>query len=591
MFSEEVIQRIKSENDIVDVVSEVVTLKKAGRNYLGRCPFHNEKTPSFTVSSEKQIYKCFGCGEAGNVISFVMKTKNLNFPEAVKYLAERVNIPLDEEDDNREKSESREKYKKMYDLNVQAGRYYYTNLKRSKAPYEYLKNRGITDGTIKKFGLGYALEGWQNVRNYLKQRGFSEEEILTLGLTTKNDKGNIYDRFRNRIIFPVFDVNGRVIGFGGRVLDDSKPKYLNSPETPIFHKGTNLYGLNLAVKHTTDRTIIMVEGYMDVISLSQGGVGNVVATLGTALTEAQCRLLKRYVDTVVVSFDADIAGQKATSRSITMLQNVGFDIRILQIPQGKDPDEYMRVHGKEEFIRLVDAALPIIDYKLKKAEEGIDFSRTEMRVKYLKNVVPILKKLDSLERAVYVKQISEKSGVGEDAVLRYLTKDEKKDVKIPGNHNINIEFGQKLYLEPAFLKASRTILSLALNKKINLNEYNKIEADDFTLQSHKIIFELIKSNDQLSKDELKNYIDMKTIQDSNLTKEWINIGEYKNNVNQSSLDKLINDCIKEIKKYKLEESMKNIMSRIRECESRGLVEESLSLAMRLMDIQKEMKDL
>lgn len=591
MFSEEVIQRIKSENDIVDVVSEVVTLKKAGRNYLGRCPFHNEKTPSFTVSSEKQIYKCFGCGEAGNVISFVMKTKNLNFPEAVKYLAERVNIPLEEEDDNREKSESREKYKRMYDLNVQAGRYYYTNLKRSKAPYEYLKNRGITDDTIKKFGLGYALEGWQNVRNYLKQRGFSEEEILTLGLTTKNDKGNIYDRFRNRIIFPVFDVNGRVIGFGGRVLDDSKPKYLNSPETPIFHKGTNLYGLNLAVKHTTDRTIIMVEGYMDVISLSQGGVGNVVATLGTALTEAQCRLLKRYVDTVVVSFDADIAGQKATSRSITMLQNVGFDIRILQIPQGKDPDEYMRVHGKEEFIRLVDAALPIIDYKLKKAEEGIDFSRTEMRVKYLKNVVPILKKLDSLERAVYVKQISEKSGVGEDAVLRYLTKDEKKDVKIPGNHNINIEFGQKLYLEPAFLKASRTILSLALNKKINLNEYNKIEADDFTLQSHKIIFELIKSNDQLSKDELKNYIDMKTIQDSNLTKEWINIGEYKNNVNESSLDKLINDCIKEIKKYKLEESMKNIMSRIRECESRGLVEESLSLAMRLMDIQKEMKDL
>lgn len=591
MFSEEVIQRIKSENDIVDVVSEVVTLKKAGRNYLGRCPFHSEKTPSFTVSSEKQIYKCFGCGEAGNVISFVMKTKNLNFPEAIKYLAERVNIPLDEEDDSREKSESREKYKKMYDLNVQAGRYYYTNLKRAKAPYEYLKNRGITDDTIKKFGLGYALEGWQNVRNYLKQRGFSEEEILTLGLTTKNDKGNIYDRFRNRIIFPVFDVNGRVIGFGGRVLDDSKPKYLNSPETPIFHKGTNLYGLNLAVKHTTNRTIIMVEGYMDVISLSQGGVYNVVATLGTALTEAQCRLLKRYVDTVVVSFDADIAGQKATSRSIDMLQNVGFDIKILQIPQGKDPDEYMRAHGKEEFIKLVDAALPIIDYKLKKAEEGINFSKSEMKIKYLKNVVPILKRLDSLERAVYVKQISEKSGVGEDAVLRYLTKDDKKDVKIPGNHNINIEFGQKLYLEPAFLKASRTILSLALNKKINLSEYNKIEADDFTLQSHKIIFELIKSNDQLSKDELINYIDMKTIQDSNLTKEWISIGEYKNNVNQSSLDKLINDCIKEIKKYKLEESMKNIMSRIRECESRGLVEESLSLAMRLMDIQKEMKDL
>jgi len=385
MFSEEIIQKIKEENDIVDIVSEVVTLKKTGKNYLGRCPFHNEKTPSFTVSSEKQIYKCFGCGEAGNVISFVMKTRNMAFPEAVKLLGEKVGIVVDDADSPGKSSAANEKFKRMYDINIQAARYFYTNLKRFKAPYEYLKGRGITDETIKKFGIGFALDNWQGIRSYLKQRGFSEEEILELGLTTKNEKGNIYDRFRNRIIFPVFNVSGRVIGFGGRVLDDSKPKYLNSPETPIFHKGTNLYGLNLAIKNNPARTVIMVEGYMDVISLSQQGVTNVVATLGTALTEGQCKLLKRYIDTVIVSFDSDVAGENATIRGLEILQKSGFDLKILQIPSGKDPDEFIRSFGKEKFLNLVDGALPIIDFKLRMAEKGIDFSKQEMVIKYLKS--------------------------------------------------------------------------------------------------------------------------------------------------------------------------------------------------------------
>ncbi|WP_346878654.1 MULTISPECIES: DNA primase [unclassified Clostridium] len=588
MFSEEIIQKIKEENDIVDIVSEVVTLKKTGKNYLGRCPFHNEKTPSFTVSSEKQIYKCFGCGEAGNVISFVMKTRNMAFPEAVKLLGEKVGIVVDDADSPGKSSATNEKFKRMYDINVQAARYFYTNLKRFKAPYEYLKGRGITDETIKKFGIGFSLDNWQGIRSYLKQRGFSEEEILELGLTTKNEKGNIYDRFRNRIIFPVFNVSGRVIGFGGRVLDDSKPKYLNSPETPIFHKGTNLYGLNLAIKNNPARTVIMVEGYMDVISLSQQGVTNVVATLGTALTEGQCKLLKRYIDTVIVSFDSDVAGQNATIRGLEILQKSGFDLKILQIPSGKDPDEFIRSYGREKFLNLVDGALPIIDFKLRMAEKGIDFSKQEMVIKYLKRVVSVLKDLDPLEKAVYTKQVSEKSGIGEEAIMESLDKNPNKSIENSKNHNINRKFGQKLYLEPGFVRAERTVLSLALDKRLSDKIFSNVNEDDLILKAHKVIYTIIKENNMCSKEELIKIINLQTMQDSEFTKEWIKIQEYKVDIDEGSIDKMVSDCVNNIKKYKLEESRKKIMDKIRKCESEGLVEETLMLARELMDIQKEM---
>lgn len=588
MFSEEIIQKIKEENDIVDIVSEVVTLKKTGKNYLGRCPFHNEKTPSFTVSSEKQIYKCFGCGEAGNVISFVMKTRNMAFPEAVKLLGEKVGIVVDDADSPGKSSATNEKFKRMYDINVQAARYFYTNLKRFKAPYEYLKGRGITDETIKKFGIGFSLDNWQGIRSYLKQRGFSEEEILELGLTTKNEKGNIYDRFRNRIIFPVFNVSGRVIGFGGRVLDDSKPKYLNSPETPIFHKGTNLYGLNLAIKNNPARTVIMVEGYMDVISLSQQGVTNVVATLGTALTEGQCKLLKRYIDTVIVSFDSDVAGQNATIRGLEILQKSGFDLKILQIPSGKDPDEFIRSYGREKFLNLVDGALPIIDFKLRMAEKGIDFSKQEMVIKYLKRVVSVMKDLDPLEKAVYIKQVSEKSGIGEEAIMESLDKNPNKSIENSKNHNINRKFGQKLYLEPGFVRAERTVLSLALDKRLSDKIFSNVSEDDLILKAHKVIYTIIKENNMCSKEELIKIINLQTMQDSEFTKEWIKIQEYKVDIDEGSIDKMVSDCVNNIKKYKLEESRKKVMDKIRKCESEGLVEETLMLARELMDIQKEM---
>jgi len=589
VFSEEVIQKVKEQNDIIDVISDTVRLKRTGRNYLGVCPFHHEKTPSFTVSRDKQIYKCFGCGAAGNVISFVMKTKNLTFPESVKFLAERVGIDIEE---SSEKKAQKIKFDKMYNINVEAARYFFNNLRKNEKAYSYFKNRGIDDITMKRFGLGFATDGWHNLRNYLKTKGIKEEELLNLGLTIKSPKGSIYDRFRNRVIFPVFDYSGKVIGFGGRVLDDSKPKYLNSPETPLFKKGIHLYGLNFAIKNNMDRAVVIVEGYMDCISLHQHGITNVVATLGTALTEYQAKLLKRYVDRVVISFDADIAGQNATLRGLEILKKEGFDIRVLQVPQGKDPDEYIKANGKEAFIKLIDNSLPLIDYRLKKSEDGINFTNKEMIIKYVKDVANILSSVDSIERDVYVKQVSQKTGVSEEAILENIREILKKTSKYEEKDNINVDFGQKLYLEPAYVKGERTLLKLMIEETESLQYIlEHIHREDFILSSHKTIFDLIIEFENLPYKEKINKIDIKCAEDSECIKEWINIQELQIKLGQYDMEKMIHDCIREIKKFKLEESKKGIMNKIRMCESKGLVDESIKLAEQLIDIQKEISNI
>lgn len=556
---------------------------------MGVCPFHHEKTPSFTVSRDKQIYKCFGCGEAGNVISFVMKTRNLTFPESVKVLAERIGIDIEE---SNEKKAQKAKFEKMYNINVEAARYFYGNLRKNQNAYSYFKNRGIDDATMKRFGLGFALDGWHNLKNYLKTKGLKDEELLNLGLTVQSPKGTIYDRFRNRVIFPVFDYNGKVIGFGGRVLDDSKPKYLNSPETPLFKKGIHLYGLNFAIKNDMNRTVIIVEGYMDCISLHQHGITNVVATLGTALTEYQAKLLKRYAEKIIISFDADIAGQNATLRGLEILKKEGFDIRVLQVPQGKDPDEYIKANGKEAFLKLIENALPLIDYRLKKAEDGINFTNKEMIIKYVKDVANVLSTLDSIERDVYVKLVSQKSGVSEDAILENIREIHKKTSKFEEKDNINVDFGQKLYLEPAYVKGERTLLKLMVQDKENLRYIlNFIKKEDFIVKSHKLIFDLIMEYENLSYDEKIAKIDVRCANDNECTKEWVNIQELQIKLGEYDVEKMIHDCIRESKKFKLEESKKEIMNKIRMCESKGLVEESIQLAQELINIQKEMNNI
>ncbi|AJA48360.1 DNA primase [Clostridium pasteurianum DSM 525 = ATCC 6013] len=589
MIPEDVIEKIKYENDIVDVISDTVKLKKSGRNYMGLCPFHNEKSPSFSVSEDKQIYKCFGCGEAGNVITFVMKTKSLSFIDAVKLLAERIHLDLDYlEKGNNKKKDTNDKLLK---LNVDAARFFFSNLNSNKKAKNYFINRGILESTIRSFGLGYALDDWHGIMNFLKRKGYSDLDLLNAGLIIKNEKGNKYDRFRNRVMFPVFDYKGKVIGFGGRVLDDSKPKYLNSPETALFKKGINLYGLNFVLKNDNKRTIIIVEGYMDCITLHQYGINNTVASLGTALTVNQAKLLKRYADNIIISYDADTAGQKATLRGLKILRDVGLNVKVLIVPKGKDPDEFIRNNGKEAFEELIKNSMNLIDYRIKKAGENVNFRNNREIPAYIKKIADILIDLDPIEKDVYIKRVSEETGIKEQAIYDLLSEERHKSTNYLQNMNNIGDYGQKLYLEPAYIKAERLLLKL-----MNSNEeaYNyivkKLDPDNLNLESHKKIFNLIAENKLLDLESRNKIIEIKC-DDAKSSSEWINICEEKFANNDCNIEELIDDYIFNIKKFKLEESKKEIMKKIKYYETNGMIEKSLKMVKELNHIQEEINSL
>ncbi|MGL4774060.1 MAG: DNA primase [Clostridium sp.] len=583
--SEELIERIKNENDIVDIISESVRLKRSGRNYSGLCPFHNEKSPSFSVSQDKQIYKCFGCGEAGNVITFVMKQKNMTFPEALKLLAEKANIPFDV--GNGERSFVNEKKEMMYKANVEAGRFFFRSLLNNKTAKDYFLNRGIKEETIKRFGLGYSLDNWHALLNHLKRMGFKEDLLEEAGLVlTSQTKGNKYDRFRNRVMFPVFDVKGRVIGFGGRVLDDSKPKYLNSPETLVFHKGTNLYGLNFAVKNNIEeRYFVIVEGYMDLIALHQYGITNVVASLGTALTINQARLLKRYADKVIISYDADFAGQTATLRGLEILRSAGLDVRVLSIPQGKDPDEFVRSNGKEAFLKLIKNAAPLINYRLKRAEDGINLKDERQLIEYGKRVTEILADLNPVEKDVYIKRISEDTGLKEQSLYDLISM--TKNIKEEPFMNKKEENGTKLYIEPAYVKAEKSLLKLMLKERYYNEIATRISADEFNLNSHKKIYSLIEEAKEKEIQNIESFIEA-GCDDVDSSKEWVKIREIQ--VLEAKDDmQLIVDYIKLIKTNKLLEKREYLKKELRSLEQKGMIEESIKLVMELNKISELLK--
>ena len=587
-ISEEILEKIKSQNDIVDVISERVRLKKAGRNFTGLCPFHNEKTPSFSVSQEKQIYKCFGCGEAGNVISFVMKDKNLPFIEAVKYLANRANIPL--KLGNGEQSQSNRKKELLYKVNVEAAKFFFSNLMNNQNAKEYFLNRGIKEETIKKFGLGYANDSWNSLMFYLRKKGINDRLLEEAGLISVNkEKGRKYDRFRNRVMFPVFDYQGKVIGFGGRVLDDSKPKYLNSPETLVFQKGTNLYGLNFALKHNmSERYFVIVEGYMDLISLHQYGITNVVASLGTALTINQARLLKRYADKVVISYDADLAGQMATLRGLEILRTAGFDVRVLSIPQGKDPDEYVRSNGREAFLKLINNAEPLIDYRIKKAEEGIDFKNSQSVILYSKRIMDIISDLDPIEKDVYIKKASENTGIKEQALYDIL-KIKMKDNRENDFRNNKEEDRSKLYVEPGFLKAERTLLKMMLENEEYLQSIEeRISENDFILLEHKEIFTVIILGKGENINNIESFIESR-LSNAKSIGELVKIKE-ENIFFADNIKVQIDDLINEIHSYKLKQRIDQLRKEQKELENQGKIEESIKLAIELASITKKLKE-
>ena len=585
MISEDVIQKVKEQNNIVDIISEKVKLKRAGKNYLGLCPFHNEKTPSFSVSPEKQIYKCFGCGEVGNVITFVMKTQNTSFPEAIKTLADRANIEF-ENDATHARDDS---YDKIYKINVEAAKYYYSNLfnKKNDHALTYFLDRGIAQKTVKNFGLGYSPDDWRSLLNYLKSRKYSEIDMLNAGLVIKGKNSSLYDRFRNRVMFPVFDYRGRIIGFGGRVMDDSKPKYLNSPETSVFKKGTNLYGLNFALKDGS-RSFIIVEGYMDCISLHQYGIKNAVASLGTALTSMQAKLLRRYADKVIISYDADTAGKAATIRGMQVLKDEGFDVRVLTVLQGKDPDEFIRNNGKEAFLKLIEGALPLTDYKISRAEDGFNLKNHEDLIKYTQKTVEIISELDSIEMDIYIKRLSEKTGIKDQALYDLINEKKKNVVKNNNYTNDEINLGEKLYVEPSYIKAERALLKLMLIDDFVLQYANeKINCELFLLDSHRKIFDFIIDNINCLTSQLQNKVESKCV-DLETNKELIAIINTDVIYNKDNFIALIHDHIFTIEKSKLEMLKKNIMIKIKSFELEGNSEESIKLAQELIRLQKKL---
>lgn len=585
-ISEGTIEKIKNETDIVDIVSESVTLKRSGRNYMGLCPFHNDKSPSFSVSQDKQIYKCFSCGEAGNAITFVMKQKNMEFIDALKYLAEKANILLEVWDG--ESSELTKKKELLYKVNVEAARFFFNNLMMSRETKEYFLNRGIKEITIKRFGLGYAKEGWNNLIYHLKRNGFKEEILLEAGLVLRSEKkGTLYDRFRNRVIFPVFDVKGKVIGFGGRVLDDSKPKYLNSPETLLFHKGTNLYGLNYSIKNKVlDKSFIIVEGYMDCISLHQYGITNAVASLGTALTVDQARLLKRYADTVIIAYDADFAGRTATMRGLDVLRDAGLEVKVLRIPEGKDPDEYLRLNGREAFIKLINSSMPIIEYRLKVAEEGINFKNEQSLIKYGEKVTNILSELNPVEKDIYIKKISEDTGIKEQSLYDLLS--EEKNRKQEHSMNILEESRAKLYVEPSYIKTEKSLLKLMLKEDYYQEVIKYITEEDFNIKAHKKIFTLICDGKEKMVNNILSYIEL-GCDDINSSKEWVKIQEIQV-LEAKDTKRLIRDYISKIKSFKIHERLKMLKKEQKEFEEKGMIEESIKLALEHKNLNEALKE-
>ena len=423
-YPEELIEEVRMKNDIVDVISGYVRLQKKGSSYFGLCPFHNEKSPSFSVSRGKQMYYCFGCGAGGNVFTFLMEYENFSFIEAVKFLADRAGVELPEMEYSKEAKEKADLPAMLLEINKAAAQYFYVQLKseQGKAAYTYLRNRELSDDTVKAFGLGYSNKYSNDLFQYLRKKGYSEDLIRQAGLINTDEKNGVYDKFWNRVMFPIMDVNNRVIGFGGRVMGDGKPKYLNSPETAIFDKSRNLYGLNRA-RTSRKPYFLICEGYMDVISLHQAGFTNAVASLGTALTTGHASLIKRYVQEVYLTYDSDEAGTKAALRAVPILKEAGISAKVIRMDPYKDPDEFIKNLGAEEFEKRIGSARNGFLFSLEILAKDYDMESPEGKTAFFKETAKRLTGFeDELERNNYIEAVAKAYKVSEDSLQKLVTK-------------------------------------------------------------------------------------------------------------------------------------------------------------------------
>jgi len=489
-YPREIIDEVRMQNDIVEVISQYVPLKQKGSSYFGLCPFHNEKTASFSVNSEKQFYYCFGCGAAGNVFSFLMEMENMDFPEALKKLAERAHIALPEPERSAQVIAAEQTKQRLFDIHTAAGRFFYDCLqeKQGEQARAYLAKRQMDPRMARKFGIGYSPDSYDALFKHLKEKGFTLSDILKSGLVLENKDGKGYhDRFRGRLMFPIFDVQGRVVGFGGRILAKGEPKYLNSPETILFSKSRNLYGLNFA-KAAKKRELILVEGYMDMLSIYQAGFHNVVASLGTAFNNDHARTLKRFADDVILLYDSDEAGTNAALRAIPVLVKNGFRVKVTQVPDGKDPDEFIKAKGAAEFSKLLINAVHYISFEIACIQRKYNLKNPEHRVRFATEAAEILSKLDSeIERNVYLGEVSRVTGVEEEAIRSEIRKLMRKEDEAFAKEAERRQQNLKNYtaegrkVEKGLIEAQRNLLYYASQNQGVYETLRKVlEEDDFT---------------------------------------------------------------------------------------------------------------
>lgn len=568
-YNEQFLDEIKTANDIVDVISEYVTLKRMGTSYKGLCPFHKEKTPSFSVSVDKQIFHCFGCGIGGDVMRFISLIENVDFKEAVEILADRSKIELPNDTENIDFKRVKLK-ERLFQLNAVAARYFHNNLylPEAKDAVNYIEKRKMDNNTVKKFGLGFSFGYNNDLREYLKSNGFTDEEMVLGGLIIKNGAEYV-DRFRKRLMFPIFDIKDRVIAFGGRVIENTLPKYMNSPETPIYIKSKNIYGLNLARKNKVDKLLI-VEGYMDVVSLHKNGIPNAVASLGTALTETQGRLLRKYSSEVVVGYDSDVAGQAATMRGLDILSAIGCNVKIMTITGAKDPDEFVNKNGPERLMKLMDKSDTLVEFKLQKLKKEIGIDTTDGKIEYLNKMADIILKIEnSIEREVYIKKISSEIGIGEEAIYAELNKraygKSTKNIKFKPDdkERENLLIKDKNIPENVYSAEKMVVYLLCMNEKNIFNLIEKyIDYTKFRVNLYKELAEIlygyyrknIKGNiiDLFNDSEQINVV-------TGIMQEALNFG--------NNIEKVIYDLSGILKKYELEEEKDIILKKLQNREN------------------------
>lgn len=559
------LEEIKANINIVDVISGYVVLKRHGRNYFGLCPFHNEKSPSFSVSESKQIFHCFGCGVGGDAIGFLKKIENIDFKDAVEILAERANITLPQIEMSEDEKKKLQLKEKVYEVNKAAAEYFHNNLygPNAKQAQDYVKKRKMDNATLKKFQIGYS-GNFDDLYKELKRQGFNDEEIYESRLVLKSKTGMPNDAFKKRLMFPIKDIKDRVIAFGGRTLEDIKPKYVNSPDTICYNKGRNLYALNVAKKTEKDY-FIMVEGYMDAVSLHQRGIDNAVASLGTALTEGQARLLKRYKSKIIIGYDSDAAGQGATMRGLEILQNIGYDIRILQLEGAKDPDEFVTKYGSGRFEMYLKNAISLVEFKVKNLKKDLDLNQANDKIKFLNEVSKILLKTGSqFEKEVYIEKISETYGISKEAIYGELNKLEyanSKGEKVLERQGGIQKITAKAKKEDTSTNAMKEnlIVSLLINEgqKVYQKIKNEIFPEDFKNEQNKKIVRILY--EELEKGDITNVIGIFENEEELLSHVTYILSK---ELDINDVDKAIDDLTKKFVKEKLQEEKSEILKKL-----------------------------